>query len=112
MVVRPFHLALLADAWLTVDRPDQALTHLDTALAAARRAGDAQNLVEVHRLRAVAWSRLGRPEADVAAELSTAAAVATAQGTGLFARRVEETAAALGVQVSSHSSAASVRAPV
>jgi hypothetical protein len=111
MLMRPFHLGLCADALLRVDEPERAATFLDRAVAETARTGNAQVLAENHRLRAVAWSRTGRPAVDVAAELQAAFDVATGQGAARFARRAEQTAQELGVQLSA-SNAASVRAAV
>jgi predicted ATPase/DNA-binding winged helix-turn-helix (wHTH) protein len=94
-----YYLGLLADALLRVGRPDEALTALDEAMAAARALPEGLYEAELHRLRARCLIE-SRGECDAAARecFQDALRVAQAQGAKLFESRAQEDLAGLGKQ--------------
>jgi hypothetical protein len=91
---RPFHLALLADSMLMVDRFDEAVDHASEGLAAAQQTGEVWCKSELYRLRGVARHGLG--EFDAARDdLHEAIRVATAQDAVAFLARAATDLAAM-----------------
>jgi tetratricopeptide (TPR) repeat protein len=85
----PYWLSLLADLWDRAGRPDAAVATLDAALAAGRAYDDLWWLPEVMRMRAA--HDAAEP---AAARLTTAARLASAQGSVALLRRCERDLAA------------------
>jgi predicted ATPase len=94
-----YYLGLLADALLRVGRPDEALTALDEAMAAARALPEGLYEAELHRLRARCLIE-SRGECDATARecFQDALRIARTQGAKLFESRAQEELAGLGNQ--------------
>src|SRR5580692_1214366 len=86
----PYWLSLLADLWGRDGRPDAALATLDAALAAGRAYDDLWWLPEVMRMRAAH----DEPAEKAAARLTTAARLASAQGSVALLKRCQRDLAA------------------
>ncbi len=76
VVTRPFHLALLAEGLALAGQPDEALAHLDDALALVERSGERFYAPELLRLKGVLWLQAGRPDGQAAGWLHGGLALA------------------------------------
>jgi predicted ATPase len=83
-----YFLMLLADAWLRLGRPDEALAAIKEGLARAEATGEQFCTAELHRLRARACLALDTRDARVAeAALAAALAAARHQSSHMFELR-------------------------
>ncbi|MCF7552377.1 BTAD domain-containing putative transcriptional regulator [Pseudonocardia sp. WMMC193] len=90
MLMRPYHLGLLADVLLHAHAPEAATEAeelLTRALSESAASGDVFWDSALHRLRAAARERLGRPASEVAAERARAVEVARAQNARALLQR-------------------------
>jgi class 3 adenylate cyclase/predicted ATPase len=86
--IHTYFLMLLADAWLRLDRPDEALAAIKEGLARAEAKGEHLCTAELHRLRARACLARNAPDAQVAeAALAAALAAARHQSSRIFELR-------------------------
>ena len=86
--MRTYFLMLLADAWLTLGRPDEAQVALEDGLARAGATGERFCTAELHRLRARAnQARDARDARGAEAALDAALAVARHQSSRIFELR-------------------------
>jgi len=76
---------------------EKAVEVVDEAIGKALQTGHAYWLAELHRRRALLLNELGRSTDEVAAELRSAIAIATAQGATALLKRAALTIQELGV---------------
>ena len=88
--LRPWFLALLADACVRGERYGEALRSIDTAMAVAEETGETWCLAELHRVRAEALAGIDPVEPRIVEELLEARRVAGEQGAIAWLRRVEQ----------------------
>jgi DNA-binding SARP family transcriptional activator len=96
LVFGALYRAILADAYLRVDRVADAGAALDEAAALAERTGERWWDAGIEQLRAVVHHRSGQPR-QAALALTTARSIAAAQGAVTLLERAEATAADIGV---------------
>jgi DNA-binding SARP family transcriptional activator len=96
LVFGVLYRAALADAYLRVDRVEDASAALDEAAALAERTGERWWDAEIERLRGVVHHRLDQP-CEAALALTRARSIAAAQGAVTLLERAEATATDIGV---------------
>ena len=111
--IHTYFLMLLADAWLTLGRPDEAQVALEDGLARAEATGEHFCTAELHRLRARACLALDARDARGAeAALDAALAAARHQSSRLFELRAACDLARLWADQGKRRNAHNLLAPV